>query len=67
MSTIKMFELSYVKHNAKFIESQNNFSSSLCAYTSSEAHPASYPIGTEDPFPRAKRGKGVTLTTLPPI
>jgi hypothetical protein len=27
------------------------FSSSLCAQNSSEAHPASYPIGSWDPFP----------------
>jgi hypothetical protein len=33
--------------------------------TSSGAHPASYKMGTGGPFPRAKRGRGVTLTTHP--
>jgi hypothetical protein len=36
-----------------------DFSSNLCVQTSSEAHPASCP------FPGAKRGRGVTLTTHP--
>jgi hypothetical protein len=42
-----------------------NFSSSLCVQTGSRAHPASYTMGTEGPFPGAKRGRGVTLTTKP--
>jgi hypothetical protein len=33
--------------------------------TSSEAHQASYPIGTVGLFPGTKRGRGVTLTTHP--
>jgi hypothetical protein len=37
------------------------FSSSLCVQTSSEVHPASYPMGTGDSFP----GPSVTLTTHP--
>jgi hypothetical protein len=28
-----------------------DFSSSVCVQTSSEAHPASYPVGTRGPFP----------------
>jgi hypothetical protein len=44
---------------------RQDFSSSLCAQTSSEAHPASYPMGTRDPFPGVKRGRGVKLTTHP--
>jgi hypothetical protein len=39
------------------------FSSSLCVQTGSEAHPASYPMGTVGPSPGVKRGRGVTLTT----
>jgi hypothetical protein len=35
-----------------------DFSSNLCVQTSSEAHRASYPMGTG-----VKRGRGVTLTT----
>jgi hypothetical protein len=42
-----------------------NFSSDLCFQTSSEAHPASYTMGTGRPFPGAKCGRGVTLTTHP--
>jgi hypothetical protein len=42
------------------------FSSSSCAQTGSEADPASYPMGTGGPFPGGKaRGRGVTLTTHP--
>jgi hypothetical protein len=37
----------------------------LCVQTSSEVHPASYPMGTGGPFPGAKRDRGVTLTTHP--
>jgi hypothetical protein len=36
-----------------------------CVQTSSEAHPASYPTGTGGPFPGAKGGRGLTLTTHP--
>jgi hypothetical protein len=36
-----------------------------CVQTSSEDHPASYPMGTEDSFPGVKRGRGMTLTTHP--
>jgi hypothetical protein len=42
-----------------------DFSSSLRVQSSSEAHPASYPMGTGGPFPGVKRGPGVTLTTHP--
>jgi hypothetical protein len=42
-----------------------DFSSSLCAQTGSEAHPASCSMDTRGPFPGAKRGPGVTLTTHP--
>jgi hypothetical protein len=41
------------------------FSCRLCVQTSSGAHPASFPMGTGCPFPRVKRGRGVTLTTHP--
>jgi hypothetical protein len=42
--------------------------SSLCVQTSSEAHPASPPLGTGSPFPGGggvKRSRGLTLTTHP--
>jgi hypothetical protein len=41
------------------------FSSSLCVQTGSRAHPASCTMGTGGPFPGAKYGRGVTLTTHP--
>jgi hypothetical protein len=42
-----------------------DFFSSLCVQTSSEAHPASSPMGTGGPFLGVKRGRGVMLTTHP--
>jgi hypothetical protein len=42
-----------------------DFSSSLCAQTDSGAHPASCTMDIGGPFPGAKRGRGVTLTTHP--
>jgi hypothetical protein len=42
-----------------------DFPSSLCVQTDSEAHRASCTVGTGGPFPGAKRGRGVTLTTHP--
>jgi hypothetical protein len=42
-----------------------DFLSNLCVQTGSEAHPASCTMGTGGPFPGAKRGRGVTLTTHP--
>jgi hypothetical protein len=42
-----------------------DFSSSLCVQTGSGAHPASCTMSTGGPFPGAKRGRGVTLTTHP--
>jgi hypothetical protein len=44
---------------------EKDFSSSLCAQTSSEAHPTSYPMGTGGRSPVVERGRGVTLTTQP--
>jgi hypothetical protein len=41
------------------------FFSSLCVQTSSDAHPAPYPVSTSGPFPGIKRGLRVTLTTHP--
>jgi hypothetical protein len=42
-----------------------DFSSRPSVQTGSEAHPASYPMGTGGPFPGVKRDRGVTLTTHP--
>jgi hypothetical protein len=36
-----------------------------CVQTSSEAHPASCPVGTGGLFPGVKLGRGVTLTIHP--
>jgi hypothetical protein len=35
-----------------------DFSSGLCVQTSSESHPAFYPMGTGGPFPRGKARPG---------
>jgi hypothetical protein len=35
-----------------------DFSSSLCVQTSSEGHPASYPMGTDGSFPEGKAWPG---------
>jgi hypothetical protein len=43
-----------------------DFSSSPCIQTSSEAHPASYPMGTGDPFPRGKTRPGHDADHSPP-
>jgi hypothetical protein len=37
----------------------------LCVQTSSEAHPASYPVDNKGPFPEVKCGRRVKLTTHP--
>jgi hypothetical protein len=44
-----------------------DFSSILCVQTGSEAHPASCTMGSVGPFPGAKRGGGVKLTTNPHV
>jgi hypothetical protein len=54
-----------LRKSVRSLAEARNFSFSLCVQTSSEAHPASYPMGIEGPFPVVKRGRGVTLTTHP--
>jgi hypothetical protein len=44
---------------------QKIFSSSFCGQTRSEAHRASYAMGTGGPFPGVKRGRVVTLIANP--
>jgi hypothetical protein len=51
------------KSNAR--QRQEDFSSSLCVQTSSGTHPPSCTMGIGGPFPGAKRGRGMTLTTHP--
>jgi hypothetical protein len=43
-----------------------NFSSSLCVQTGSEAHPASNPISTGGPFPGGKARPGRDADHSPP-
>jgi hypothetical protein len=43
-----------------------DFSSSPCVQTSSEAHPASYPMGTGGPFPGGKARPGCDADHSPP-
>jgi hypothetical protein len=40
-----------------------DFSSSLCVETTSEAHPASYSMGTMGPLPGVQCSQSMTLTT----
>jgi hypothetical protein len=49
-------------NGVQFPEEAKNFSSSLCVQISSEAHRASYPVGTADPFLGVQRVRGATLT-----
>jgi hypothetical protein len=44
---------------------KKDFSSSLCVQTSSEAHPASYPIGIGCLFPGGKARPGRDVSHLP--
>jgi hypothetical protein len=45
---------------------RKDFSSSLFAQTGSGAHPASYPKGTEGPFPGSKARQGGDADHSPP-
>jgi hypothetical protein len=47
----------------RFPAGAKDFSSSLCVQTGSGVHPASCKMGTRGPFPGAKRGRRVKLTT----
>jgi hypothetical protein len=47
----------------QFLAEAENVSSNLCVQTSSEAHPASCPMGTGSPSPGVECGRGVTLIT----
>jgi hypothetical protein len=44
-----------------------DFSSSLCVQTGSEAHPASYPMGTRGSFPGGKARPGRDADHSPPF
>jgi hypothetical protein len=46
---------------------KKDLSSSLCVQTNSEAHLASYAMGTWVTFPGVKHDRGITLTTHPHI
>jgi hypothetical protein len=49
----------------RFPAGAKDFSSNLCVQTGSEDHPYTCIMGTGSPFPGAKRGRGVTLTSHP--
>jgi hypothetical protein len=65
VDNFRYFKFFYVFHGAGVVQSLTrdraievrspvevtDFSSSLCVQTSSEAHPASYPVGTGGPYP----------------
>jgi hypothetical protein len=56
MSEYRLDDWGLIPYRAK------EFSSSLFVQTSTDAHPASCPMGTRGPFLRVKRRWGVTLT-----
>jgi hypothetical protein len=47
----------------RFSEGGGNSSIHHCVQTDSGVHPASYPMGTRDSFPRGLSGRSVKLTT----
>jgi hypothetical protein len=65
VSTVSVYGLDDRANEVPSPADAKNFSSSLCVQTGSGAHPASCTMGTRGPFPGAKRGLGVTLTTPP--
>jgi hypothetical protein len=50
----------------RFPAGAKDFSCSLCVQTGSGAHPASWPMGTGDPFPGGKARPGRDADHLPP-
>jgi hypothetical protein len=50
----------------RFPAEANDFSSSLCYQTSSEAHSATYSMGTRSPFPGGKARPGSDADRSPP-
>jgi hypothetical protein len=65
VSTVSDYGLDDRAIGVGFPARTRDFSSNLCVQTGSEAHPASCTMGNGGPFPGAKRGWSVTLTTHP--
>jgi hypothetical protein len=65
VSIVSGYGLDYRAIGVRSPAGAKDFSSNLCVQTGSEAHPASCTMGTGVPFPGAKHGRGVTLTTHP--
>jgi hypothetical protein len=65
VSIVSDYELDDRAIGVRSLTGAKNFSSNLCVQTGSGAHLAYCTIGTGGPFPGAKRGRGVTLTTHP--
>jgi hypothetical protein len=64
-SIVSGYGLNYQAIEVRSPAEVRDFSFNLYVQTSSEAHPASCPMGIGGPFPGVKRGRGVTLTTHP--
>jgi hypothetical protein len=62
-SIVSGYGLDYWAIGVRSPAGAKDFSFNLCVHTGSGAHPASCTMGTGGPFPGAKRGRGVTLTT----
>jgi hypothetical protein len=65
VSIVSDYRLDYRANGVRSPAGAKDFSSNLCVQTGSEAHPVSCTMGTGGPFPGAKHGRGVTLTTHP--
>jgi hypothetical protein len=65
VSTVSDYELDSRAIGVRSPAEAKDFSSNLCVQTGSGAHPASCTVDTGGPFPGAKRGRGMTLTTHP--
>jgi hypothetical protein len=65
VSTVSDYGLDDRAIGVRFQAGANDISSLLCVQTSSGAHPASCPIGTEGPFPGVKPRPGRDADHLP--
>jgi hypothetical protein len=66
VSIVSGYEQDYRAIEVRFPAEAKGFSSTLCVQTGSEAHPASCPVGTRDPFPGAKAQPGRDSDYSPP-
>jgi hypothetical protein len=66
VSVVSDYGLDYRANEVRSPVEVKDFSSSLCAQTGSEAHPASCTMGTGGPFPGGKARQGRDADRSPP-